>query len=169
MPVSNDDDTGTVATVGRPRPTLTFETYALYSSAITAAAFGLELVRCGGRSLVGVIGFFAALLTFGLLAYDVGQKSSIRGAKTRSNVAGSSLVQGFSGYDFGPSFSLRVGESAPLPPDFDAGCVVVFYTGGANKVETSITGVANCDCSIRYINNPNKNIPTDPDHIAVSP
>ncbi len=167
MPVSNDDDTGTVATVGRPRPTLTIETYALYSSAITAAAFGLELVRCSGRSLVGLIGFFAALSTFGLLAYDVGQKSPIRGAKPGSNVAGSSLVQGFSGYDFDPSFSLKVGESAPLPPDFHAGCIVVFYSGGANKVETWITGVADCNGSIRYINNPNKNVA--PDHIAVSP
>jgi hypothetical protein len=169
MPVSNDDDTGTVATVGRPRPTLTIETYALAFSGITAVAFGLELVRCGGRSPVGLIGFVAALLTFGLLAYDVGRKSPIRGAKTRSVAGGSSGVQGFSGYDFGPSFSLAVGQSAPLPPDFDSSCIVVFYSGGANKVETWITGVADCNCSIRYINNPNKNLATDPDHIAVSP
>lgn len=168
MPVSNDDDTGTVVTVGRPRPTLTIETYALYSSAATAFAFGLVLVHCGGRSPVGMIGFFAALLTFGLLAYDLGRKSPIRGAKLRSNAAGSSL-QGFSGYDFGPSFPLAVKEAAPLPPDFDASCIVVFYSGGSNKVETWITGVADCNCSIRYINNPNKNVATDPDHIVVSP
>ncbi|HXU34383.1 MAG TPA: hypothetical protein VN851_27735 [Thermoanaerobaculia bacterium] len=168
MPVSNDDDTGTIATVGRPRPTLTFETYALYSSAVAATACGLQLMRCG-RSPVGLIGFFAALLTFGLLAYDLGRKSPARRATTRSNAVGSSLSQDFSGYIFGPSFPLAVKESAALPPDFDASCIVVFYTGGGNKVETWITGVADCNCSIRYINNPNKNAATDPDHIAVSP
>lgn len=165
MPVSNDDDTGTVATVGRPRPTLTFETYALYTSAITTTTCALQLVFCG-RSPVSLIGFIFALLTFGLLAYDIGRKSPSRRAKTRGNP---SSVPDFSGYVFDTSFPLAVGQSHPLPPDFGPDCIVVFYTGGANKVETWIGGVADCNCSIRYINNPAKNAVTDPDHIAVSP
>ncbi|HEV7667828.1 MAG TPA: hypothetical protein VGS22_04845 [Thermoanaerobaculia bacterium] len=175
MPVSNDDDTGTVATVGRPRPTLTIETYALYSSGITAAAFALELARCG-RSPVGLIGLTAALLTFGLLAFDLGRRGGKRGGvkTTRSLVAyssgeSSSKPVDFSAYDFGPFLKLEVGQTEPLPPDFGADCVVVFYDSTGTCVETWITGVANANCSVRYVNNPSKNSANDPDHICVSP
>lgn len=164
MPVTNDNDTGTVATVGRPRPTLTIETYALYSSAIAAAACGLELVRCG-RTPVGMIGFFAALVTFGLLAFDIGRKSTRR---SKTGGRGPALSPDFSAYDFGPFFKLEVGQVEPLPPDFDANCIVVFYNGSGNKVETWIRGVSDADQLIRYINNPAKNSASDPDHIAVS-
>lgn len=169
MPVSNDDDTGTVATVGRPRPTLTIETYALYSSAVTATACALQLVHCG-RSPVGWIAFLAALVTFGLLAYDIGRKSPSRRAKTRSLSAGPSLWPDFSGYDFGPFFKLEVGETQPLPPDFDASFIVVFYDSTGTCIETWITGVADANCSIRYVNNESATKgPNDPAHIAVSP
>lgn len=166
MPVTNENDTGTVATVGRPRPTLTIETYALYSSAVAATAFGLELARCG-RSPAGLIGFFAALVTFGLLAFDIGRKSPTRRSKTGGG--GPALSPDFSAYDFDPFFKLEVGQVEPLPPDFDANCIVVFYNGSGNKVETWITGVPHPDHLIRYVNNPAKNSADDPDHVAVSP
>jgi len=174
MPVNNDDDTGTVSTVGRPRPTATIETYALASSAVTTTAFGLELARCGCLT-VGVIGFTAALLTFGLLAFDLGRKGGKRGAvkKTRSLVAASipssNGAVDFSAYDFGPFIKLEVGQTEPLPPDFGPDCIVVFYDSTGTCIETWITGVADANCMIRYINNPEKNAVTDPAHIAVSP
>ncbi len=173
MPVNNDDDTGTVVTVGRPRPTLTIETYALASSAVTATAFGLELARCG-CSTVGVIGLTAALLTFGLLAFDIGRRGGKRGAakKTRSLVAAvvsSNSAVDFSAYDFGPFVKLEVKQTEPLPPDFGPDHIVVFYDSTGSFPETWITGVADCNCMIRYINNPNKIAAGDPDHVAVSP
>lgn len=173
MPVNNDDDTGTVVTVGRPRPTATIEAYALASSAVTATAFGLELARCG-CSTVGVIGLTAALLTFGLLAFDLGRKGGKRRAvkKTRSLVAAvisSNSAVDFSAYDFGPFVKLEVKQSEPLPPDFGPDCIVVFYDSTGTFPETWITGVADASCLIRYINHPNKGIAGNPDHIAVSP
>jgi len=168
MPVNNDDDTGTVSTVGRPRPTATIEAYALASSAVTATAFGLELARCG-CSPVGVIGLIAALLTFGLLAFDLGRKGGKRGTVKTTRMASSNKVVDFSAYDFGPFVKLEVGQTEPLPPDFGPDCIVVFYDSTGTCIETWITGVADANCMIRYINNPEKNAVTDPDHIAVSP
>jgi hypothetical protein len=174
MPVNNDDDTGTVATVGRPRPTLTIETIAFAMSGVSALAFACELARCGA-STVGVIGLGAALLTFGLLAFDLGRKGGKRRAvkKTRSLVAASipssNSAVDFSAYDFGPFVKLEVGQTEPLPPDFDENCIVVFYDSTGTFPETWITGVADASCLIRYINNPNKGLASNPDHIAVSP
>ena len=64
---------------------------------------------------------------------------------------------------------LEVGQTEPLPPDFGPDCIVVFYDSTGTCIETWITGVADANCMIRYINNPEKNAVTDPAHIAVSP
>lgn len=173
MPVSNDDDTGTVVTVGRPRPTLTYETQALYSSAVATGATALLLARYGVTPLT-LIAFVASFATFGLLAFDIGRRGGKgRGVKkSRSLVAAvisSNSAVDFSAYDFGPFVKLEVKQTEPLPPDFGPDCIVVFYDSTGTFPETWITGVVDASCLIRYINHPNKGIAGNPDHIAVSP
>jgi hypothetical protein len=169
MPVRNDADDGTIYTVGRPRPTLTFEMYALVTSGVAAGAAGCQLARCG-FSPIGWIGLIAALATFGLLAYDLSRKAK-RPKPRKFMAASASLVStpDLSGYDFGPLIKLPQEKEDPLPGDFDADCIVVFYDPTGAAVEAWIGGVADSLCMIRYINNPRKSAATDPAHLAVSP
>jgi hypothetical protein len=172
MPVRNDADDGTIYTTGRPRPTLTIETIAFATSGVSALAFACVLARCGA-SPVGSIGLAAAIATFGLLAYDLSRKrKGPKGRKPRVLQAASlapNTTPDLTAYDFDPAVKLSPKEEHPLPPDFDSDCIVVFYDEEETTIQAWIGGVADSTCTVRYVNNPNKNAASDPDHLAVSP
>lgn len=167
MPVRNDADTGTVYTIGRPRPTLAFETAALFTAAVTTVAFAFQLARCGVSPL-GMIGLLASIATVGLLAYDIGRKSgNPKGTMTRAKISPPGFTPDFSAYEFGPLVKLEPCEIHPLPADLGPDHMIVFYHPTAMTVEAWITGLPGSASLVRYDENPAKNTPADPDHVAI--